>query len=93
MKKVAILFWLIFTFSCTKESKNGYNMKIEEAVRMADPWLDIKGVVGVAQSKEKGKDIILVLISTKPDSLEAAIPATYYGHKVVLKEVGEINAQ
>lgn len=68
-------------------------MKIEDVIQKANLWLDYSGVVGVAQSKEKGKDVILVLVSTNADTLKKQIPKTFHGYTVILKEVGEINAQ
>ncbi|MCF2446636.1 hypothetical protein L0657_21950 [Dyadobacter sp. CY345] len=93
MKKVLILclFWVFV--SCVPKGKYEKNMKIEEAIKNADSWLDFPGVVGVAQSREKGHDVILVMISANSDSIKNKIPETFHNFTVIVKEVGEINAQ
>ena len=68
-------------------------MKIENAVQKAEKWLDIKGIEGVAQSEYEGKPCILVLISLPSEHMKKQLPATYYGHLVLLKETGQIDAQ
>lgn len=93
MKKVLILCWFWVFVSCVHEGKNEKSMKIEEAIKNADSWLDFPGVVGVAQSREKGQDVIVVLISVNTDSVKNKIPETFHNFTVIVKEVGEINAQ
>lgn len=93
MKKILILCLIWVFVSCVYEGKHEKNMKIEEAIKSADSWLEFPGVVGVAQSREKGKDVILVLISVSSDSLKNKIPKTFHNFSVIVKEVGEINAQ
>jgi hypothetical protein len=45
------------------------------------------------ETVEKGKDVILVLVSSNTDSLKKQIPKTFHGYPVILKYAGEINAQ
>jgi hypothetical protein len=93
MKQILLFFWIFVATSCSFETKKDKTMKIEDVVQKANPWLDYAGVVGVAQSVEKGKDVILVLVSSNTDSLKKQIPKTFHGYPVILKYVGEINAQ
>lgn len=68
-------------------------MKIENAVKKAEKWLDISGVEGVAQSEQKGEKCILVLISLPQPIMKEKLPETFYGYLVILQETGIINTQ
>jgi hypothetical protein len=93
---VFILTILFISFTSCKEkiSQNKKSeMKIGTAVKKAEIWLSMQGVVGVAQSKVENKDCILVMISMPVDSLKDSIPKTYQGFPVVIQNVGIIDAQ
>lgn len=55
--------------------------------------LEIPGVVGVAQGRRDGQDVVQILVATRTDSLVARLPAELDGHPVVIVESGEIRAR
>lgn len=66
-------------------------MTIEEALRLAEAWMDeIDGVKGVAQGKKGGEDCISVFVSMKES--KGKIPAEFHGFKVDVQESGDFDA-
>jgi hypothetical protein len=65
---------------------------ISQAVAEASQWMDFKGVKGVGQGKEHGKNCIVVFVEIKTPEIEKAIPRKYEGYPVRIEESGEIRA-
>ena len=66
-------------------------MKIAEALQMAENWLDIDGIEGVAQGRINDEDCIAVFVSN-PKASEK-VPSEFQGYRVVVEETGPFNAQ
>ena len=52
--------------------------------------LAMQGVVGVAESSQRGEPCVLVYVS---DEATSAIPSNLHGYEVVIRRSGEIHAQ
>jgi hypothetical protein len=64
---------------------------IEEAVRDAGRWADIRGVESVGQGEKDGSPCIQVLVSTQEAARQ--IPTSFQGYPVVVERTGPIGAQ
>ncbi|TKJ37472.1 MAG: hypothetical protein CEE38_08210 [Planctomycetes bacterium B3_Pla] len=67
---------------------------IEEVIsEIADRWMAIDGVNGIAKGKEGDKDCILVFVSKNTRKIEETTPRQFKGFPVRVMEVGNIGAQ
>ena len=65
-------------------------MKIEDALKEIQPWLNKKGIEGVSQGEHNGVACITVFVSAS--EVRKILPAEYNGFKVVVEETGSFNA-
>jgi hypothetical protein len=68
-------------------------MKLETAIQKAEKWMNIKGVEAISDGEYQQQPCIQVLVSVDPDSIREKIPEKYYGYPVIIKYVGQIDAQ
>jgi hypothetical protein len=68
--------------------------KIEDVIaEHASTLMDIPGVTGVGQTEVDGKECIVVMVTHSSPDIEAAIPSTVAGYRVVIQVAGVIQAQ
>ncbi len=68
-------------------------MTFEEALKKAsDEWMQLDGVLGVAETAEDDKPCIMVL-STLPKEALSNIPENYHGYRVIVTSTDSIDAQ
>lgn len=82
--------------SCRNANETNNTMEtIESAVQSAsEEFMKFDGVVGVGQGKnEQDRDCILLFTAQDSASLSRKIPPTYKGYKVVIKLLGDVEAQ
>jgi acetolactate synthase small subunit len=68
-------------------------IKLQQALKEAQSWMDIEGVEGVGQGKINDRDCIIVFISLKTPEIEKKIPSKFEGIPVDIQESGIIGAQ
>ncbi len=67
--------------------------KIEDVIaEEASALMDISGVTGVGQTEVDDEDCILVMVTRSSPEVEAAIPASLGGFRVVVQVMGEFQA-
>ena len=68
------------------------NLPFDQALTKAQSWVGTHNIYAVGESEDDNKKIILVFTS---DSIAAskAIPSSFYGHKVLFYNTGEIVPQ
>jgi len=66
---------------------------IDKAVEKATEWLEIDGIIGVAQGEHEGKPCVTVFTDIPLSMLSTEIPAEIEGFSVILQNVGSISAQ
>ena len=90
----AVLGALVYAMACQNPNKlqNEKNLSMEEIIKEAEAWMEIKGVEGVGQGQKDGKDCIHVLISCEPVQLKGKVPDVFKGVPVYLTPTGTIKA-
>lgn len=66
-------------------SKPDFRKVLEEA---QETWMDIEGVVSVAQGKKDRQDCIDVYIALNTDAVKKQIPKVYKSFPVVIRKSG-----
>jgi hypothetical protein len=95
MKAFCSVLALISVLMCACPNHTNYQnqsiIKIENAVKKAEKWMEIPGVTGVKQVMQDARPCIKVLVSVIPDSVRTKIPETYFGYPVLIQYVGQVD--
>jgi hypothetical protein len=73
-----------------KDKKN--KQSIKNALHEAEKLMIVENVQGIAQGKNKGKDCIVVIVSSPKEEMAGKIPDSVMGYEVVLEFSGPIQA-
>ncbi|MDH7600040.1 MAG: hypothetical protein QHH07_10480 [Sedimentisphaerales bacterium] len=66
---------------------------IQAVIRdVRDQWIQIPGVVAVAQGQEDGAPCILVLCTAEPAQVRTRLPASIEGYPVIVRHTDQIKA-
>jgi len=65
--------------------------KLQQALKKAQPWMDIEGVESVGQGKIKEQDCIVVFVYLKTPEIEKKISSECSGVPVDIRESGTIS--
>jgi hypothetical protein len=68
--------------------------KIEDVIsEQASSLMDLAGVTGVGETEVNGEACVVVMLTHSSPEVEAAIPSSLGGYRVVLQVAGVIQAQ
>jgi hypothetical protein len=65
--------------------KNNFQKVLKEAQQS---WMDIDGVIAVAQGKQEQQDCIDVYVTTESQQIKKHIPSKFQNYPVVFRESG-----
>ncbi len=84
---------MLFNCSTNESHSKQEFMKIEDALKEVNHWIEIEGVEAVGQGSADGNDCIIIVLSNPQKELKQDIPNEYKGFKIVFVESDKIIGQ